>query len=232
MVQSGAAGRGLWQVQSSSPWLLAEPRPRGVTERCVAKAGSRSNRRNAVNKKTHPQGACFFVGAAGRGLRQAQSSSPWLLAEPRPRGVTERCVAKAGSRSNRRNAVNKKTHPQGACFFVGAAGRGLRQAQSSSPWLLAEPRPRGVTERCVAKAGSRSNRRNAVNKKTHPQGACFFVGAAGRTRTDTVSLPLDFESSASANFTTAAYAILINYNIKPNVWQANLPYIFILADKI
>ena len=31
-------------------------------------------------------------------------------------------------------------------------------------------------------------------------------GAAGRTRTDTVSLPLDFESSASANFTTAAYA--------------------------
>ena len=31
-----------------------------------------------------------------------------------------------------------------------------------------------------------------------------LVGAAGRTRTDTVSLPLDFESSASANFTTAA----------------------------
>ena len=32
----------------------------------------------------------------------------------------------------------------------------------------------------------------------------IFYGAAGRTRTDTVSLPQDFESSASANFTTAA----------------------------
>lgn len=32
-------------------------------------------------------------------------------------------------------------------------------------------------------------------------------GAAGRTRTDTVSLPPDFESGASANFTTTANAI-------------------------
>lgn len=31
-----------------------------------------------------------------------------------------------------------------------------------------------------------------------------FNGAAGRGRTDTVSLPRDFESRASANFTTAA----------------------------
>ncbi len=35
----------------------------------------------------------------------------------------------------------------------------------------------------------------------------FFSGAAGRGRTDTVSLPQDFESSASANSTTAAYEI-------------------------
>ncbi len=33
---------------------------------------------------------------------------------------------------------------------------------------------------------------------------CLFPGAADRGRTDTVSLPLDFESSASANSTTAA----------------------------
>ena len=33
----------------------------------------------------------------------------------------------------------------------------------------------------------------------------IILGAAGRSRTDTVSLPLDFESSASANFTTAAF---------------------------
>ena len=32
----------------------------------------------------------------------------------------------------------------------------------------------------------------------------LFDGAAGRSRTGTVSLPLDFESSASANSTTAA----------------------------
>ena len=36
----------------------------------------------------------------------------------------------------------------------------------------------------------------------------LFDGAAGRSRTGTVSLPLDFESSASANFTTAAYFIV------------------------
>ncbi len=36
---------------------------------------------------------------------------------------------------------------------------------------------------------------------------CPCYGAAGRTRTDTVSLPPDFESGASANFTTTANAI-------------------------
>ena len=40
-------------------------------------------------------------------------------------------------------------------------------------------------------------------KKALPK-KCFFHGAADRGRTDTVSLPLDFESSASANSTTAA----------------------------
>ena len=34
------------------------------------------------------------------------------------------------------------------------------------------------------------------------------VGAAGRGRTDTVSLPRDFESRASANSTTAAYFVV------------------------
>ena len=37
-------------------------------------------------------------------------------------------------------------------------------------------------------------------------------GAAGRGRTDTVSLPRDFESRASANFTTAANYFLKNAN--------------------
>ena len=32
----------------------------------------------------------------------------------------------------------------------------------------------------------------------------FFYGAGGRGRTDTVSLPLDFESSTSANSITPA----------------------------
>ena len=34
-----------------------------------------------------------------------------------------------------------------------------------------------------------------------------YYGAGGRTRTDMVSLPLDFESSASANFTTPANGV-------------------------
>ena len=41
-----------------------------------------------------------------------------------------------------------------------------------------------------------------------------FDGAAGRSRTDTVSLPPDFESGASANFTTAAHTAYILYHKK------------------
>ena len=36
----------------------------------------------------------------------------------------------------------------------------------------------------------------------------FWFGAGGRTRTGTVSLPTDFESVASANFTTPAHIYL------------------------
>ena len=36
----------------------------------------------------------------------------------------------------------------------------------------------------------------------------FMYGAGGRTRTGTVSLPTDFESVASANFTTPAHIYL------------------------
>ena len=35
----------------------------------------------------------------------------------------------------------------------------------------------------------------------------FLYGAGGRTRTGTVSLPTDFESVASANFTTPAHLL-------------------------
>ena len=43
------------------------------------------------------------------------------------------------------------------------------------------------------------------HKKGASKNACSVYGAADRGRTDTVSLPQDFESSASANSTTAAY---------------------------
>ena len=43
-------------------------------------------------------------------------------------------------------------------------------------------------------------------KRTRPSLVLFSFGAAGRGRTDTVSLPRDFESRASANSTTAAYS--------------------------
>lgn len=39
----------------------------------------------------------------------------------------------------------------------------------------------------------------------------YLYGARGRTRTGTVSLPVDFESTASTNFTTRA---LLDYYIK------------------
>ena len=39
----------------------------------------------------------------------------------------------------------------------------------------------------------------------------FGHGAGGRTRTGTVSLPVDFESTASTNYTTRA---LLDYYIK------------------
>ena len=57
--------------------------------------------------------------------------------------------------------------------------------------------------------------KNAKKTKKKPPKPTIFVqktsisgafGAADRSRTDTVSLPRDFESRASANFTTAAYA--------------------------
>ena len=50
--------------------------------------------------------------------------------------------------------------------------------------------------------------------------AIGFYGAEGRTRTDMVLLPLDFESSASANFTTSA-----NYAAAIAVCNSNLSII-------
>ena len=44
------------------------------------------------------------------------------------------------------------------------------------------------------------------NKNALSKEKAFSIGADDRSRTDTVSLPLDFESSASANFTTSANA--------------------------
>mgnify|MGYP007056311805 FL=1 len=41
-------------------------------------------------------------------------------------------------------------------------------------------------------------------KKRQPKRLSFFYGAGGRTRTGTVSLPVDFESTASANSATRA----------------------------
>ena len=40
--------------------------------------------------------------------------------------------------------------------------------------------------------------------RQNPQSLIIFYGAEGRNRTDMGLLPLDFESSASTNFTTPA----------------------------
>ena len=46
-------------------------------------------------------------------------------------------------------------------------------------------------------------------KKRDSKKLSRFFGAAGRNRTDTVSLPRDFESRASASFTTAAFLKIV-----------------------
>ncbi len=50
----------------------------------------------------------------------------------------------------------------------------------------------------------------------------IFTGAAGRSRTGTVSLPADFESATSANSITAAKNLLINYSIKNMICQEKI----------
>ena len=47
---------------------------------------------------------------------------------------------------------------------------------------------------------------------------CFIIGAGGRSRTDMSISSLDFESSASTNFTTPA-------------WGGILPHIFIISQE-
>ena len=73
----------------------------------------------------------------------------------------------------------------------------------------------------------------------------FVFGAGGRGRTDTVSLPLDFESSTSANSITPAYhkwyyiiiykqkSIAFLKNIKKDIlknsnFKNSIPFIIIL----
>ena len=50
-----------------------------------------------------------------------------------------------------------------------------------------------------------------IKQKIRTQKNADFFGAGDRGRTDTVSLPLDFESSTSANSITPAY--LLDYFI-------------------
>ena len=54
---------------------------------------------------------------------------------------------------------------------------------------------------------------DVIKNKKDAANYCIF-GAADRGRTGMVSLPLDFESSASANSTTAAYPYLLYINDK------------------
>ncbi len=63
--------------------------------------------------------------------------------------------------------------------------------------------------------------------RKNPRIAWVFSGAADRGRTDTVSLPLDFESSASANSTTAAKTLELynNFAEKASVFR------YLLAKK-
>ena len=58
-----------------------------------------------------------------------------------------------------------------------------------------------------AKRGDQFDQSERRRKKTERRLPLCFFGAGDRGRTDTVSLPLDFESSTSANSITPAYSI-------------------------
>ncbi len=62
-----------------------------------------------------------------------------------------------------------------------------------------------------------------------------LFGAGDRGRTDTVSLPLDFESSTSANSITPAYnGIIITHSVgkSQELFEKNLKYYFSFLSKI
>ncbi len=70
-------------------------------------------------------------------------------------------------------------------------------------------KPRNLPKSDLRFSGKRNGSLQArpffQKKKRQAQKACRFAGAAGRSRTGTVSLPADFESATSANSITAAY---------------------------
>ena len=64
-----------------------------------------------------------------------------------------------------------------------------------------------IDERRQASCRVRPLAVGTITKKDRRKPVFFCYGAAGRGRTDTVSLPRDFESRASANSTTAAFFV-------------------------
>ena len=81
--------------------------------------------------------------------------------------------------------------------------RGRKQSLRDLPSLVALRETRLAKRMALPYEGAfgalySTNPTTGTNKKGHPK-ASFFVGAGSRGRTDTVSLPLDFESSTSAN---------------------------------
>ena len=84
---------------------------------------------------------------------------------------------------------------QKSTLFVGGRTLFLARARNKS---CAEPLRRFI----AAQRFSHTTTRHA--KKQTPFGGVCFFGAGGRTRTGTVSLPVDFESTTSANSITPA----------------------------
>ena len=61
-----------------------------------------------------------------------------------------------------------------------------------------------------------------------------YVGAEGRSRTDTVLLPPDFESGASTNFATPAYIKVQFYTITTQFGSKNIQkfeYYYLFLNK-
>ncbi len=196
--------------------MLFEGTPRGGTR----SGGGRTRRYYNGNAEPARTGGLF------QNEGQADSDRSRAASEGTAHGTSpcddEHHVGASTSRSPRRAGKRSEVQQVDRRTCVPNSG-GAKRCRSSELFLVAKNSREGRRECRKRYFGFWGNlgkwhytriKRNEQNyvkiikngqfEGKNPQNARLLSGAADRGRTDTVSLPLDFESSASANSTTAA----------------------------